>query len=410
MHLGLGRALVYARDHDVRQYRDVILDACLHCYSYDIQIEGTRADYMYEIVGLLPDKAFYHDAVLNSLAKTVDDWDAVQRFHFAACMATGGNDHAKRVMHDNYNPGPIYGESIGVNFLDTDGIEGLLFVAEKMGALLLAKPDEVDIGWVASRSKDIFGEGATWNALRNAGRENPQIEAFRQASEASQKPHVKDPGREDTPSVSYAELLKNITQNQPDLLWKWGEQASDQELELAARGLIAARDPKDQLRHVRIFTRRRFPLSPNALFALAEVEEERVGLWAVRALAHVTDPTVRELAFRLVKSDLWWRGNPIALLNKNVEPGDHETVLVWFEAADDREVRHTLGMGLEEFWKQHPDEKTEARMLQSLYEKDPCSHCRERAVKRLIELDALTEQMRAECAYDANSDIRNLVQ
>jgi hypothetical protein len=279
-----------------------------------------------------------------------------------------------------------------------------------MGALLLAKPDEVDIAWVASRSKEIFGEQATWDALRNAGRENPQIEAFRQASEASQKPYVKDPGREDIPSVSYAELLKNITPNQPYLLWRWGEQASDQELELAARGLIAARDPKEQLRHVRIFTRRRFPLSPNALFALAQVEEERVGLWAVRALAHVTDPTVRELAFRLMKSDLSWRGDAIALLNKNFETGDHEIVLGWFEAEEDPEVRHSFGIDLRKFWKQHPDAKTEVSMLLSMYEQDPCSFCREHAVRRLIELDALTEQMRAECAYDANRDIRNLVQ
>jgi hypothetical protein len=312
-------------------------------------------------------------------------------------------------MHDNYNPGPIYGESIGVNFLDTDGIEGLLFVAEKMGALLLAKPGEMDIGRVARRSQDIFVEQTLWDALRDAGRENPHVEAFRQASEASQKPYVKQAARAETPVVSYAELLKNITRNQPYLLRKWGEQASDQELELAARGLIAARDPKEQLRHVRIFARRRFPLSPNALVALADVEEERVGFWAVRALVHVVDSAVRELAFRLVKSDLWWRGNSIGLLNNNFEPGDHETVLDWFQSTDDREARHLLGTGLKEFWKQHPDEKTEVRMLQSLYEKDPCSHCRECAVKRLIELDALTEQMRAECAYDANRDIRNLV-
>ena len=409
LHLGLGRAILYARDHDVREYRDVILDACLHCYSYDIQVEGTRADYMYELVGLLPDKAFYHDAVLNSLAATGDDRDAVQRFHFAACMATDGDEQAKRVMHDNYNPGPWHGESIGVNFLDTDGIQGLLFVAEKMGVLLLAKPDEVDIGWVASRSKDVFGEQETWDALRDAGRENPQIEAFRQASEASQKPHRTDSVRAGIPSMSYAELLNRIPANMPYLLWKWGEQASDPELELAARGLIAARDPEQQLRHVRIFSRRRFPLPPDALVALTDVEEERVGFWTVRALAHVTDPAVRELAFRLVKSDMSWRGESIALLNKNFEPGDHETVLGWFEAEEDSEARHSLGMDLRNFWKQHPDEKTEVHMLQSLYEKDPCSDCRERAVRRFIELGALTEEMRAECAYDANSDIRDLV-
>ncbi len=148
--------MLYARNHDVSDFRDVILDACLHCYSYDVQVEGTRADYMYELVGLLPDRAFYYDAILASLAQARDDRDAVQRFRFAACIANEGNENAWHAMRDPYNPGPNEGESIGINFLD-QGVPGLVFVAEKMGALLLAKPDEVDIGWVISRSLDAFG-------------------------------------------------------------------------------------------------------------------------------------------------------------------------------------------------------------------------------------------------------------
>jgi hypothetical protein len=410
LHLGLGRALIYARDHNMREYRDVILDACLHCYSHDAQIEGTRADYMYELVELLPDRTYYCNTVLNSLATAGDDRDAVQRFRFAACMSMDGDEHAKRAMRHSYNPGPRYGESIGVNFLDNDGIQGLLFVAEKMGAVLLAKPGESDIGWIISRSTEAFGAEATWDALRDAGRANPNIEAYRQACETSQAAwRTNDPIREETPAMSYAELLDRVPVNKPYLLWKWGEQASDQELESAARGLIAARDLKEQLRHVRIFTRRRYPLKPATLITLAEVEEERVGFWAVRALAHVADPAVRQLAFRLVNSDVESRGEAIALLNKNFEPGDHDIVLGWFEAEQDRETRHSFGMDLREFWKQHPDDRTEVRMQRSMYGKAPCSHCREIAVKRLIELDALTKSMRAECAYDANSDIRELV-
>jgi hypothetical protein len=118
---------------------------------------------------------------------------------------------------------------------------------------------------------------------------------------------------------------------------------------------------------------------------------------------------VRELAFRLVNSDVESRGEAIALLNKNFAPGDHKTILDWFEAEQDCEIRHSFGMDLRKFWKQHPDDNTEVRMQRSMYEKVPCSHCREIAVKRLIELDALTESMRAECAFDANSDIRDLV-
>ncbi len=409
LHLGLGRALLYARDNDVRAYRDVILDACLHCYSYDVQCEGTRADWMYELVGLLPDKVFYHDAVLNSLAISGDDDDAVQRFRFATRMVKDGDENAGRVMHESYHPGPRNGEKIGINFLHTDEIAGLSFVAEKMGALVLAEGNVVDVGWPVSVSKEAVGEQATWDALREAGRENRQIEAYRQACEVADKPRRKNSTQEDLSSMPYAELLEKMPANMPGRLWKWGEQASDDELVLAARGLIAAQDPKEQLRHTRIFTRRPFPLPPGPLITLAGIEAERVGFWAVRALAHNTDPAVRDLAFRLIKSDLSWRGEAIALLNKNFERGDHEIVLGWFNAEEDVEVRHSLEMDLRQFWEQHPDEKTEVRMLQSLYEKGPCFVCRERAVERLIELNALTKQMLTECACDANDDIRDLV-
>jgi hypothetical protein len=132
LRLGLGRAILYAQSHDIRAFRDVILDACLHCCAYDIQVEGTRASYMYDLVGCLPDKDFYYDRVLKSLQGSNDDYDAAQRFHFTACLAFDGNQEAKRAMYASYHPGPSMGELIGIDFLKLDGIKGLLFVAEKI--------------------------------------------------------------------------------------------------------------------------------------------------------------------------------------------------------------------------------------------------------------------------------------
>ncbi len=43
---GLGRAMIYARDHDMRPFREVILDACLHCHANDPQCEGNRVGFM----------------------------------------------------------------------------------------------------------------------------------------------------------------------------------------------------------------------------------------------------------------------------------------------------------------------------------------------------------------------------
>jgi hypothetical protein len=48
-------------------------------------------------------------------------------------------------------------------------------------------------------------------------------------------------------------------------------------------------------------------------------------------------------------------------------------------------------------------------MSRTLYEKGPCSCCREFAVRRLMECNAVTEDLRVECAYDCNVKVRRLV-
>ncbi|MBZ5727894.1 MAG: hypothetical protein LAP87_23235 [Acidobacteriia bacterium] len=410
LRLGLGRAILYARLHDLREFREVILDACLHCYSYDIQCEGTRGMYMYDLVGCLPDKNFYYAEVLKSLAGSGDDWDAAQRFHFAACLAFDGNEVARQAMYASYAPGPRMGELIGIDFLKMDGIKGLLFVAEKIGALLMVKPEEVDEGYLLSQSLEICGEQSTWDALRDAGATNSAIEKYRLfAADSSRHPTGAPYRPPEVPSLKYQQLLNDLPTNKPYLLWKWGERASDEELELAAKGLLAAKDSKHQLAHLRIFARRRFPLDVNALLALAEIEQDRVGFAAVKALTNVSHPAVRALAFRMNDTRARWRGSAVDLVAQNYEDGDHRIILRWFQEEEDRETLHSLGMDLIDFWERHPDEETEVPMMRSLYEKGPCSVCRKRAVTRLSERGALTDQLRAECAWDANSEIRDLV-
>jgi hypothetical protein len=408
LRLGLGRAILYAQLHDVREFRKAILDACLHCYSYDFQTEGTRASYMYDLVGCLPDKDFYHGEVLKSLAGSGDDPNTAQRFHFAACLASDGSEEAKRVMYDNYAPGPSMGEFIGIEFLSMDGIKGLLFVAEKIGALLMEKPEDVDQGYLLSQSFEICGEQATWDALREAGTANPLIERYRLAAEATQR-HACQRNRPEIASLRYDQLLNEPTTKSQSLLRIWGERATEQDLRLAAEGLMEAKDPKRQLAHLRIFGRRRFPLDVRTLLALADAEDNRIGCAAVSALANVQHAGARSLAFRITDTRASTRGGAIGLLAENFQDGDHGIVLRWFQEEEDSEVLHSLGMDLIDFWKRHPHEESVIPMLRALYEKGPCSFCRERAVKQLLERGALPEQLRAECVWDANCDIRDLI-
>jgi hypothetical protein len=155
---GLGRAIIYARENDVRPFRDMILDACLHCYSVDAQSEGTRAAYMLQLANLTPDRRFYCDQVLKALPGSGDDWDAAQRFHFATYMWFDGDEHARQAMYESFAPGPKKGETIAIDFVRMDGLEGFLFAAARIGALLICTPAEVDEGWLWSHAIEAFGE------------------------------------------------------------------------------------------------------------------------------------------------------------------------------------------------------------------------------------------------------------
>ena len=290
-----------------------------------------------------------------------------------------------------------------------DGLGGLLFAAEKIGALVTAGGSVVDLGYLLSQSVELCGEKETLEALRAAGQRNPRIEAYRLAVETERRPETGSGERDRIKTLSYEQLKRELSAVKLYRLWAWGEHASDDDLGHAARGLIAAQDAAEQLAHLRIFARRRFPLDHLILLQLAASDQTQMAVAATKALSHIAHPSVRELAFRLVRDRLPGRRDAIELLAANFEPGDHDIVLDWFEAEDDPDVLHSMGMDLEDFWDRHPEGGTVGRMLCRLYENGPCSFCREGAVRRLIERGALPDEMRDECALAANEEIRELV-
>lgn len=409
LRLGLGRAILYAQDHDVRDFRGLIVDACLHCYAYDPQIEGTRADYMLELVDLTPDKKFYYDNVLRALTESGDNWDTVQRFRFAACLGMEGNQGANRAMYQNFSPGTSMGEAIGNYFVQMDGVDGLLHAAEKIGTLLMTTTESVDLGWMMSVARENLGDEQAREALRKAGEGNPRIEAYRLAVEPSRK-RLDELGKSiEITSISYDQIKAELPEMSFIWITSWGEKASDADIERAAHGLVAAQSPKEQHAHLRIFSRRRFPGDIRLLLSLVNVDEERVGLVALIALSQITDPSVRELALRLIKTRAKWRGQATELLLRNFRPGDHAVALRWFEAEDDAETRHSMGSDLIHLCEIHPDKSAAPGIMLAIYETGPCSFCRGNAVRKLVELNALSDDLRKECAYDANDEIRELI-
>jgi hypothetical protein len=263
---------------------------------------------------------------------------------------------------------------------------GFLFAAEKIGTQHEC--------YLLGQAFEAFGEEATWTALQQAGEESRDIEMYRTVA-WERTIRYREKQRSCAPAVATLRYPGILEEKSPSRLAKWGAQASDGDIQLAAEGLLAATDPARQLAHLRIFRERRYP-SPDLgpLFELAGSDDTRMANAALSALENVTDPAVRSLALRLMETGSDLRGRAADLLVHNFEPGDHERVLRWFCNEQDAEVRHSLGFGLPRFWDHNPDDVSRTPMLLALYEYGPCSLCREGAVRRLIELNSMPDAIR----------------
>lgn len=408
-HSGHGRAVVYAAEHDVECFRDIIVDLCLHCRAYDPMFDGTHAAYALTLLDQIPAREDYYKLVLEALPESGDDYDAVHRFHIAVCLAMEGDTDAKRAVYDHYNPGPERGVHIALDFVNIDGLNGLLFVAGKLGGLMQTSNPELDVDWLVSRSIEQLGESEVRAALIEASASDPRVDAFRLAVENSIRRKKRTlEGASAIRASTYVELKPSLPKFNRGQLLRWGRSAPTAELELAARGLIESGERDEQLRHLWIFLDASFPLEPHFLIELVDSADVILARAAAAVLANVQHPAVRDLAMRLMRRHHPHRAYAVDLLARNFEAGDPDTVLTWFEQEEDIDVQHQ--MDLFEFWKKHPHVDSEVRMLNLVYEITPCTLCRECAVARLIELNALTDQMRIECAYDSSEGTRKLVE
>lgn len=374
LRLGLGRAILQARREDVSAYRDLILDGCLHCRAYDPQVEGTRHQYMFDLLRCLPEgeQRFLIDGVLGALGAEADEWDTAQRFGIAMLLAKDGDAEARRAMYAAYREASW---QVDECFVELDGIAGFLFVAERAGAL----PDPDDVHRSAfdffERSCELCGEAALRAAFEKAALEKPAIAAFRRAVEGWDPPKHERPLR-----------------------------PTDEELLEMARSFPELQDPKEIVARLRLFWRRPFPLDAGMLLGLLDHADERVRNAALARLERVRDPRVRALAF-----EAKYRERAAHLLVENYQPGDEALLAKWIREATDPEDRHGLQLGALSFFEAHPHREVEIPVWELLYESGDCGFCRGSVVRRLIEIDALRDDLRAECAWDAVPENRKSV-
>jgi hypothetical protein len=408
VRIGLGRAVLHLHAHDPSPYRDVILDACLHDMRYDPQAEPYREQYLFDLVQSSGDPGFYRERLLDALTTVRSLHVRRQIAALVRLFAQEGDIEAHRLLYEVYAASVDWDWSLPDEIVALDGTAGLLFVAKRLSLDPRGGLFYLDLIEAAER-KD--GAESTARALAVAAVSSPHIAAFVAQALAEDLPDP-DLRREwqqhEEDAASYARVRERLQAGDgwgPWLLHTWARTAPEDELAGAATDLLRETDP-DRLRlYLGIFAQRPFPLDPTPIVTFAEGKDEHTAMCAVAALTHVKSPAARRVALdRLARGD--YRG---ALpLVANYQPGDYELLEQLLRSWPNPSDVDMLGMELHQIVKAHPSADAAPALL-VLYERGPYSSRRQETVQLLRDVGSLPEWLQAECRYDANPEIRAMM-
>jgi len=178
---GTGETHLIMMEYPDVDFSSDIIKASLTNYSYDNQSEGSRADYVFELIELSNQKERIKGEILDGLQREREDtWALDQLFDLAALFAKHGDKEAKKAIYKRFYKKCIQGsEWVGQDkILEIDGLEGLKYIAEMKGKIIDKDPEE----WEDSFMVDFFQEEnphiQVYDELENASKNNKYIKIY----------------------------------------------------------------------------------------------------------------------------------------------------------------------------------------------------------------------------------------
>lgn len=405
---GLGRAVLHLRTHDSSLYLNSLLHACTHNLAYDSQCESTREEYLKDLIRASRNEEFFRVRLFDLLIQEdfdLDSFDLDQTIAVARMFAERGDLLIKDAMYAAVKragfekAGSCYSELIAL-----DGMMALRVAAEECPESL-QDCDAWIINELLHALEERNGLEAAQAAIKDAAPDCPELKMFVQrcAETRDTKPHNNESVRMD-----YASLKASIqTARKIQILSPWGKSASADELQAAADDLNVETDHQRLVTYLSIFRKVSFPGPIDRLLEIAEDSDARCAQGAIRILSQINDPRVRSLLLKFLDIENR-RGDALELMISNFAEGDFQRIEKALQKTREEDSLHSLGMGLRHLvsTRLSPDA---VESLIFLYENGPCSLCRGEVVKKLNALGSIPNWMRAECAYDADPEIRELV-
>ena len=455
MLAGHGRAFKLL-ENNRKTFRDIVLYGCLNDISFDMQCEGSRGYYMYNLVWEYGDSEYFlKQAIEKFLTDDInDDWHTICHLcDFIRLFAENNKDkNALDALLKKYDD--LYSiimssrysqkiksviesfEYVSITLMQIFDFKFALKIFGDMGAYFIKRrrtPNE-NLKWLFSwfycETKEKYGEEFLKKEIENLILNFKEIKRFyiimntgETKYQQTELPTADEPTKPDEPTTpderpepTAENVLKQIETDSfsPAKALYFRRNAKQSEKIKLADMILTENDLNKKTEMLKIYSLQDcpFPLDPSILIEYANSKNKSLRNTAAKALSCIRADCVRNFALKMLSEN-----NSADMLNVliyNCRENDRDII---FKHLDDLAYNTDCACNLHNVMFTIIDTAesidTENKLLNELlvfgYENSPCSCCRENIVGELAKRNLLSENMISECRFDCNIEIRQTV-
>lgn len=407
---GQGRAAQQINDFGIRGLEQQLIEASTTCIAYDPQCEGMREEWLFSLL----EYARLQDDVLRAIVEAEhqvstneSSWDMEQRSAILGKMAASGSSEARQILYATLaahsNDSLLRSASA---IITLDGIDGLLRVARLAGQQLRDDPES----WVDDYYIRCCNEpaDAVEAVLQNEAAKDEDVARYLAGVSQTVTTRISSSIPSPWQDYSAQQILDHLKAKPADpchWLRRWGRDAGEVERDQIFTALLLSNDAEQITRLFKCFTLITIPRFDDRLIKWATHPREQMQWVAVQALKLLKHPKIRAAAEFFIDNGKLAHG--ITLLVNNFQHGDFEMIAGRLaEVTDEDETHRVVGLIID-MYESNPGPEAKDCLL-FVYESSPCSLCRAKAFKALVECRAAPDRIVAEATFDVDFDTRAL--
>ncbi len=410
---GLGRAVLHVRDYGDKGVEDILKEAMLHNYVFDMQFESDRCSWLYSILSLTGRLRSYVDFFYQTVCNTVpSEYDMRQQLVLAGIFFSLGFEEFRPIVLN-------FGSKLSAckRFKITGGCE-LFDVAGTFGfemavkGICRAETDLLALGYECNQIYEHSENGIREDigkVLTRLEEQEPDLKRFRDSVTAFKADS--DTVYEERPKLTLDEFLRGAEEQTDAYAFassRFGRSASPEELDVVFALLLKETEWMKQYSYISVFRCYQLPKISEKIFKLLDSPHHRLRHACATALANSVDARVRAKALKMLRSREDFK-IPLALtlLQKNYRPSDAPIILSALENMSDPIQIHSAGGDVKDLLSSG-EGKELVDCFFWLYEHGPEAHCRYYFLESLIEWDICPKEIVYEAQWDSGEEVQAL--